>query len=82
MPGISSEAEGVRLKNIPLDPRARPTGSDRNPSPRVRVASGIEITYRVDEFCDGWSPPETVMMLHGIAETGDASKGWIPHLRK
>jgi 3-oxoadipate enol-lactonase len=50
--------------------------------PRVRVAPGIEIAYQMDEFCDGWLQPETVMMLHGIAETGDAFKGWVPHFAR
>lgn len=50
--------------------------------PRVRVAPGIEIAYRLDEFCDGWAQADTVMILHGIAETGDAFKGWVPHFAR
>jgi 3-oxoadipate enol-lactonase len=61
---------------------APPPGSGQQLLPRLRVASAIEIAYRIDEFCDGWSQPETVVMLHGIAETGDAFRGWVPHFAR
>jgi 3-oxoadipate enol-lactonase len=48
----------------------------------VRVAPAIDIAYRVDDFCDGWSHPDAVIMLHGIAETGDAFKAWVPHFAR
>jgi 3-oxoadipate enol-lactonase len=67
------------LKNISLDSQSN---ADRRPLPRVRVAAGIEIAYRIDSFCDGWSQPETVMMLHGIAESGCAFTGWIPRFAR
>jgi len=70
------------LKNISLDSRATLGSHDRKTMPRVQVAPGIEIAYRLDEFCDGWRQTETVMMLHGIAETGDAFKAWVPHFAR
>lgn len=57
-------------------------GASQQLLPRLRVAPAIEIAYRIDEFCDGWSQPETVVMLHGIAETGDAFRGWVPHFAR
>lgn len=70
------------MKKSSLGSKVRQANLDRKALPRVRVAPGIEIAYRIDDFCDGWSPAETVMMLHGIAETGDAFKGWVPHFAR
>ena len=36
----------------------------------------------IDDFTDGWATPEVVLMLHGIAETGDAFRGWVPHFAR
>jgi len=58
------------------------SSSDQQRLPFLRVAPGIEIAYRIDEFCDGWAQADTVMMLHGIAETGDALKAWVPHFAR
>lgn len=50
--------------------------------PTLRVAPEVRIAYRVDDFCDGWSHPDAVIMLHGIAETGDAFRAWVPHFAR
>jgi pimeloyl-ACP methyl ester carboxylesterase len=57
-------------------------GSAQQSLPRVSVAPGIEIAYRVDDYCDPWSRPDAVILLHGIAETGDAFKAWAPHFAR
>ena len=38
--------------------------------------------YEVDDFTDPWREPETVLLLHGNAESGDAWYGWVPHLAR
>jgi 3-oxoadipate enol-lactonase len=55
---------------------------DRRPLRRIAVASGVEIAYRIDDFSDGWSQADTVVMLHGIAETGEAFKAWVAHFAR
>jgi pimeloyl-ACP methyl ester carboxylesterase len=38
--------------------------------------------YRVDDFTDPWTNPETILMLHGNAESGAAWYGWVPQLAR
>ena len=49
---------------------------------QTTVAPGVQMAWRIDDFTDGWSKPDTVMLLHGIAETGDAFAGWVPGLAR
>jgi pimeloyl-ACP methyl ester carboxylesterase len=38
--------------------------------------------YEVDDFTDPWRKPETVLLLHGNAESGVAWNGWVPTLAR
>ena len=38
--------------------------------------------YEVDDFTDPWRKRETVLMLHGNAESGLAWYGWVPTLAR
>jgi pimeloyl-ACP methyl ester carboxylesterase len=38
--------------------------------------------YRVDDFTDPWTTPQTILMLHGNAESGFAWYGWVPTLAR
>src|SRR5205807_4454652 len=38
--------------------------------------------YEVDDFTDPWRRPDTILMLHGNAESGLAWYGWIPALAR
>jgi 3-oxoadipate enol-lactonase len=35
-----------------------------------------------DDFTDGWRAPDTVLMLHGIAERAEIWRPWVPHLAR
>lgn len=50
--------------------------------PHCRVSADCEIAYVVDDFTDPWSDPQTVLMLHGLAESGEAWRGWTPHFAR
>ena len=50
--------------------------------PTLQVSPDLEMHYRIDDFTDPWSHPETVLMLHGNAESGAAWYGWVPHLAR
>jgi pimeloyl-ACP methyl ester carboxylesterase len=38
--------------------------------------------YEVDDFTDPWRGKETILLLHGNAESGAAWYGWVPHLAR
>ncbi len=46
----------------------------------VAIGPGIAISYAVDSYVDPWREPETVLMLHGNAESATAWYGWVPVL--
>lgn len=50
--------------------------------PKLRIDDELEMYYRVDDYTDPWSEPETVLMLHGNAESGAVWYGWVPHLAR
>jgi hypothetical protein len=41
-----------------------------------------EMFYRVDDFTDPWEKPETVLMLHGNAESSLSWYAWTPILAR
>lgn len=47
----------------------------------IDLADGI-LHYVVDDFTDPWSEPDTVVLLHGIAESADIWRPWVPHLAR
>jgi 3-oxoadipate enol-lactonase len=42
----------------------------------------LDIHYRVDDFTDPWRDPETILMLHGNAESSLAWYAWVPKLAR
>ncbi len=50
--------------------------------PTVRVTSDLDMHYRLDDFTDPWIEADTVLMLHGNAESGAVWFGWVPHLAR
>lgn len=47
----------------------------------IDLADGT-LHYEVDDFTDPWSEPDTVVLLHGIAETAAIWRPWVPHLAR
>jgi 3-oxoadipate enol-lactonase len=45
-------------------------------------APDLVMHYRVDDFTDPWRTPETVLLLHGNFESGQAWYGWVPTLAR
>ena len=41
-----------------------------------------ELFYQVDDFTDPWTQPETVLMLHGNAESSLSWYAWVPVLAR
>jgi pimeloyl-ACP methyl ester carboxylesterase len=50
--------------------------------PFFECAPGVQMHYVVDDYTDPWTKPETVLMLHGNCESGQAWYGWVPHLAR
>ena len=38
--------------------------------------------YEIDDFTDPWREAETILMIHGNAERGQAWYGWVPTLAR
>ena len=43
---------------------------------------GLDLYYEVDDFTDPWTPAETILLLHGNCESGEAWYGWMPQLAR
>jgi pimeloyl-ACP methyl ester carboxylesterase len=48
--------------------------------PRLTVTPAAEINCRIDDFTDPWREPETVLLVHGLAESSAVWWAWMPHL--
>ncbi len=50
--------------------------------PTLTVTPAAEINYVIDDFTDPWTQPETVLLVHGLAESAEAWRAWVPHLAR
>jgi len=50
--------------------------------PSLHISPDLDMHYRVDDFTDPWTTPQTILMLHGNAESGFAWYGWVPTLAR
>jgi 3-oxoadipate enol-lactonase len=50
--------------------------------PSFRPTPDLDMHYEVDDFTDPWTKPETILMLHGNAESGLAWWAWVPQLAR
>ena len=44
--------------------------------------SVIGVVPKDDYFGEAWRSPETVMLVHGVAESSRAWFAWVPHLAR
>ena len=40
--------------------------------PTMNLSPGLDLFYQIDDFTDPWQAAETVVLLHGNAESGEA----------
>ncbi len=40
---------------------------------------GCKLFYTIDDYTDPWRAAETVLFVHGLAESGEAWRAWMPH---
>ena len=50
--------------------------------PKFRSSPDLEMYYLVDDFTDPWTTPETILLLHGNAESSASWYGWVPLLAR
>lgn len=50
--------------------------------PTLSASDGAELFYTIDDFTDPWHGADTVVMLHGNAESGEAWRAWVPHFAR
>ena len=50
--------------------------------PTFQLSPGTELHYMVDEFTEPWTEPETIVLLHGNAESSRAWYAWVPLLAR
>ena len=50
--------------------------------PLARITPDLEMHYRDECFADSWRTPETMLLLHGNAESGLAWYAWVPKLAR
>lgn len=50
--------------------------------PTAETAPGIKVHYTVDDFTDPWSPAPTIVFIHGLAESGEAFRPFVPALSR
>ena len=43
---------------------------------------GCRLFYTVDDYTDPWLEPPTVLFVHGLAESGEAWRAWVPHFAR
>ena len=48
--------------------------------PTFQPTPDLEMHYELDDFTDPWRRKETILLLHGNAESGAAWYGWVPTL--
>jgi 3-oxoadipate enol-lactonase len=46
---------------------------------RLRVSDDCELAVRVDDYVLPWDQKPPVVMLHGLAESGEAFRRWVPY---
>ena len=47
--------------------------------PTLTRPGGTQLHYTIDDYTDAWAKPETVLFVHGLAESGEAWRGWVPY---
>lgn len=50
--------------------------------PFLQVTSDLNMHYEVTDFAEPWREHETILLLHGNAESGEAWYGWMPELAR
>jgi 3-oxoadipate enol-lactonase len=50
--------------------------------PKVRIDETLDMHYELDDYTDPWTTPETILLIHGVADTSIAWFAWVPKLAR
>ncbi len=50
--------------------------------PTLHLPPDLDLHYLVDDYTDPWREPQTILMLHGNAESSASWYGWVPTLAR
>src|SRR5881409_480994 len=50
--------------------------------PTFRASPDLAMHYEIDDFADPWRGKESILLLHGNAESSAAWYGWVPQLAR
>jgi len=50
--------------------------------PRARIDDTLDMHYELDDYTDPWTTPETILLVHGVADTSRAWFAWVPLLAR
>lgn len=50
--------------------------------PTAKLRDGTDLFYRVDDFTDPWTTPDTVVLLHGFCRNSRFWYAWVPILAR
>lgn len=50
--------------------------------PYLDLPPDLRLYYKVDDYTDPWSEPDTVLLVHGANENTEAWRAWVPHLSR
>ena len=43
---------------------------------------GAKLFYTIDDYTDPWADAPTALFVHGLAESGEAWRAWVPHFAR
>ena len=50
--------------------------------PQARIDDTLTMHYERDDYTDPWTSPETILLIHGVADTSKAWFAWVPRLAR
>lgn len=50
--------------------------------PSLRIDPDLEMFFLIDDYTDPWKKSESILMLHGLAESSTVWFGWVPYLSR
>src|ERR1700754_2085257 len=48
----------------------------------IDSGQGLKLHYAIDDFTNPWDTPQSVVLIHGLAESGEAWRAWVPALAR
>lgn len=50
--------------------------------PKVHIDDTLDLYCELDDYTDPWTTPETILLIHGVADTSKSWFAWVPQLSR